>query len=120
MHILVEAQNSTSTSEAGLAKQTTPLPPSLKPIKQQKYHLTADDIAEIRRLRQEDPRTWTRVKLAEKFNCSQFFVSLCAQAPEVKVERDADLEAVKSKWGRQKREAREERQRRKELWGRGE
>lgn len=119
MHILIEAQSSASTDEAGSPKRTS-LPPPLKPVRQQKYHLTADDIAEIRRLRQEDPRTWTRVKLAEKFNCSQFFVSLCAQAPEIKAERDVELEAVKSSWGRQKREAREDRQRRKQLWGRGE
>jgi len=60
------------------------------------------------------------VRLAEKFNCSQFFVSLCAQAPEIKAERQRELEQIKRRWGRTKREAREDRQRRKDKWGRGE
>lgn len=119
MHMLVSGQNAGSTDEAGSVKRT-PLPPSLAPIRRPKYHLTAEDVAEIRRLRTEDPTTWTRVKLAEKFGCSQFFVSLCAQAPEAKIRQDEALAAVKSKWGRQKREAREDRQTRKAKWGRGE
>ncbi|KAK4986732.1 hypothetical protein LTR50_005110 [Elasticomyces elasticus] len=97
-----------------------PLPPPVRPEEEKKYHLTPEEIAEIRRLRAEDPRRWTRVRLAEKFGCSQFFVSLCCSAPEIKEERDRDLEAIKKKWGRRKTEAREERQRRKEGWGRNE
>lgn len=58
------------------------------------------------------------MKLAEKFECSQFFVSLCCCAPEIKEERERELAAVKEKWGRRKREAREDRQVRKEGWGR--
>lgn len=69
-------------------------------------------------MRTEDPRTWTRMRLAEKFGCSQFFVSLCAQAPKVAEERKRELEEIKKRWGRAKTEAREDRQRRKELWGR--
>ncbi|OQN96707.1 hypothetical protein B0A48_17131 [Cryoendolithus antarcticus] len=91
---------------------------TMRPAYEKKYHLTQEQIAEIKRLRAEDPRTWTRVKLAEKFKCSQFFVSLCCCAPEIKEERDKALEAVKAKWGERKREAREDRQTRKEGWGR--
>jgi CDP-diacylglycerol pyrophosphatase len=58
------------------------------------------------------------VKLAEKFECSQFFVSLCCSAPEIKEQRDKELAHIKSKWGRKKTEAREDRQTRKALWGR--
>lgn len=83
-----------------------------------KYHLGAEEIAEIRRLREEDPRQWTRERLAEKFECSQFFVSLCAAAPAVKEQRERELEAVKRRWGRRKTEAREDRQTRKAAWGR--
>lgn len=90
----------------------------MRPIYEKKYHLTAEDINEIKRLRTEDPRTWTRVRLAEKFKCSQFFVSLCATAPEIARERENELEAIKKRWGRKKVEAREDRQRRKEGWGR--
>lgn len=69
-------------------------------------------------MRAEDPRQWTRVRLAEKFGCSPFFVSLCASAPQIAEERKKELEAIKKKWGRSKTEAREDRQRRKEMWGR--
>jgi hypothetical protein len=93
----------------------------LRPIRTQqekKYHLGKDEIEEIRRLRAEDPKLWTRVRLAEKFECSQFFISLCCSAPEIKKQQDKQLEAIKKRWGRKKTEAREERQARKALWGR--
>ncbi|KAK4540378.1 hypothetical protein LTR36_009235 [Oleoguttula mirabilis] len=91
--------------------------PSVRPQYQKKYHLTPEQVEEIRTLRAEDPRKWTRVRLAEKFECSQFFVSLCCSAPEVKAEQDKALEEIKRKWGRRKTEAREARQERKKLWG---
>ena len=94
---------------------------AMKPVRPQyekKYHLSPEQVEEIRRLRKEDPRVWTRVKLAEKFECSQFFVSLCCCAPEIKEERERELALVKEKWGRRKREAREDRQTRKDGWGR--
>ncbi|KAJ9625113.1 hypothetical protein H2203_005068 [Taxawa tesnikishii (nom. ined.)] len=112
--------HSLSSSHTPAAATKTPLPPPVRPVQEKKYHLTHDDIAEIKRLRAEDPRQWTRVRLAEKFGCSQFFVSLCCSAPEIKAERDAQLEAIKKRWGRAKREAREDRQTRKAMWGRGE
>lgn len=90
---------------------------TVRPQYEKKYHLTQEQIDEIRRLRKEDPRKWTRVKLAEKFECSQFFVSLCVSAPEIKKEQDVQLEQIKSKWGRRKTEARQARQERKKLWG---
>jgi len=120
LHML--AQQQLQAAAATTAQMTAPksrLPPPIRPPYEKKYHLTQKEIDEIRRLRAEDPHKWTRVRLAEKFDCSQFFVSLCASAPQVKEARDLELEAVKSKWGRQKQDAREERQRRKEGWGRG-
>lgn len=73
---------------------------------------------EIQRLRREDPETWTRVKLAEKFGCSQFFVGMVAghAGKAEKVERSH--EEQRRKWGVRRREAREDRGRRKVLWGR--
>ena len=91
---------------------------SLRPQYEKKYHLGQSEIGEIRRLRKEDPRKWTRVRLAEKFECSQFFISLCCCAPEIKEENDKTLAVIKRKWGRWKTEAREDRKIRKELWGR--
>lgn len=96
------------------------LPPSLRPVTEQKYHLSAEEIAEMKRLREEDPRQWTRVRLAEKYGCSQFFVSLCCSAPQIKEERDKLMDEIRSKWGRGRKEAREDRNIRKERWGRGE
>jgi len=92
--------------------------PSVRPEYEKKYHLGQEHIDEIRRLRAEDPRQWTRVRLAEKFECSQYFVSLCCSAPEVKAEQDRALAAIKMRWGRRKTEARELRVERKKLWGR--
>jgi hypothetical protein len=109
--------SSTPTSPDGSPATAAAIKP-VRPQYEKKYHLTPEQVEEIRRLRKEDPRVWTRVKLAEKFECSQFFVSLCCCAPEIKEERERELAAVKEKWGRRKREAREDRQVRKEGWGR--
>lgn len=71
----------------------------------------------MRRLRAENPRQWTRVRLAEKFECSQFFVSLCCSSPEMKEEQEKLAEMARARWGRRKTEAREDRVTRKQLWG---
>jgi hypothetical protein len=80
--------------------------------------LTDADIAEIRRLRTEDPYTWTRWRLAEKFGCSDFFVGLVVKAPAKAVEVETAHEAARDRWGNRKRMANEDRQRRKADWGR--
>lgn len=111
----------TSTPADSAPLNSTTATEKLSPIREQyekKYHLGQAEIDEIRRLRAEDPRKWTRVRLAEKFECSQFFVSLCCSAPEIKQENDRALAVIKKKWGRRKTEAREERKARKTLWGR--
>ncbi|KAK5120731.1 hypothetical protein LTR85_006089 [Meristemomyces frigidus] len=107
----------TSSISSPTAASTRSLPTPVRPQYQKKYHLTQEQVEEIRTLRAEDPRKWTRVRLAEKFECSQFFVSLCCSAPEVKAEQDKALEEIKRKWGRRKTEARDARQERKKLWG---
>jgi len=106
-----------SSSSNGAPSEARSLPPSVRPQYEKKYHVTQEQIDEIRRLRAEDPRKWTRIRLAEKFECSAFFVSLCCSSPEVKAEQDKALEEIKKKWGRRKTEAREGRQERKKLWG---
>ncbi|KAI4920720.1 uncharacterized protein J4E92_008364 [Alternaria infectoria] len=94
------------------------LPAPLRKPYEKTYHLNEEDIAEIRRLRSADPDTWTRVKLADKFGCSQFFVGMVAKN-EKKAERvEKEHEAMRRKWGTRRREAREDRGRRKVLWGR--
>ncbi|KAK5685508.1 hypothetical protein LTS10_003587 [Elasticomyces elasticus] len=108
---------STPAGTSPVAAATRALPQAVRPEYQKKYHLTPKQVEEMRKLRSEDPRKWTRVRLAEKFECSQFFVSLCCSAPEVKAEQDKQLDAIKERWGRRKSEARDARQERKKLWG---
>ncbi|KAF2861343.1 hypothetical protein K470DRAFT_299285, partial [Piedraia hortae CBS 480.64] len=86
-----------------------------------KYHLTPTEVEEIRTLRASDPRTWTRLRLAEKFGCSQFFISLCCSGPEEYVrKRREEVDAIREKWGPRKREARELRAHKRGMWGRDE
>ncbi|KAF2435701.1 hypothetical protein EJ08DRAFT_656069 [Tothia fuscella] len=116
-----QLHEASSTLPAALGPRlpaSAPLPPALKDPYEKKYHLTELEIKEIQRLRAEDPKTWTRVKLAEKFDCSQFFVSLVAKNEVAGKEHDKKLEAVKKRWGPGRSLARHERGRRKELWGR--
>ncbi|KAK4552593.1 hypothetical protein LTR86_010237 [Recurvomyces mirabilis] len=107
----------TTQAPSTTKSSTQTLPTPLRPIYEKKYHLTPSQVEEIRQLRAEDPRQWTRIRLAEKFECSQFFISLCCSAPEIKVEREKQLEEIKRKWGRRKTEAREASGMRKEGWG---
>jgi hypothetical protein len=82
------------------------------------YNCTEKDVKEMQMLRQQDPETWTRVKLAEKYGCSQFFVGMVA-GHGGKAERvEREHEESRRKWGSRRREAREDRGRRKALWGR--
>lgn len=133
LHSLATLQSSPSSSLASTTTSNpstrTSIPPNpqfsgpqnLKPIRApytKKYHLTQPEIDEMRALRAADPRTWTRTKLAEKFECSPFFVSLCCGSQEAKERHERELDAIKRRWGRTKTEAREERVVRKALWGR--
>ncbi|KAJ5772052.1 hypothetical protein N7520_002581 [Penicillium odoratum] len=86
-----------------------------------KYHLTPSDIEEIRKLRLSDPMTWSRHKLAKRFECSPLFIAIvCEASPEKKQIQKQVLEAVQSRWGPKRRMAREDRQLRREAWGRDE
>ncbi|MCJ1444805.1 MAG: hypothetical protein MMC23_005308 [Stictis urceolatum] len=94
-----------------------PLPPPISQPRAKTYHLTPEDIEEMRRLRSSDEWTWTKKKLAEKFGCSELFVAMCVQASETRKEwAKANLERVKERWGPRRRGAREERAKRRELW----
>ena len=97
------------------------LPPIVNNHKpyEKKYHLREKEIEEIRRLRTEDPYTWSRAKLAEKYDCSPFFVGMIAPvSEEKKAEEFKKIEQVKEKWGRRRRYAREDRQKRRQMWAR--
>ncbi|GKT45055.1 54S ribosomal protein L20, mitochondrial [Colletotrichum spaethianum] len=86
-----------------------------------RYHLSREDVAEIRRLRAEDPGFWSVTALARKFDCSETFITICTPAPREHKERlERKLEGVKSRWGTIRTKAREDRSRRKEMLFRGE
>ena len=106
-----------AVADAATSKDS--LPPLLRPTYQKKYHLKEEDLVEMRKLRDSDPRKWSRLRLAEKFQCSQFFVGLACQSHGTGPQDDwaRKMEQVKRRWGRKKREAVEDRQRRKDLWG---
>ena len=98
-----------------------PLPPPLRIAQPRKYHLEPKEISEIRRLRDLDPFKYTRIKLAEQFGCTPYFVGIVA--PTTKKKKDHEnkiLEQIKSRWGKRRTEAREDRKKRRELWGRDE
>ena len=61
---------------------------------------------------------WTRVRLAEKFGCSQFFVGMVAKNEGKAEWVEKEHERARNKWGERRREARHEKERRKEMWGR--
>jgi hypothetical protein len=97
------------------------LPPSIRNHGEKKQHLSIEDVAEIRRLRVEDPSTWTVRALAEKFNCSPFFIGICTKAGvEHKASVQAEQNKIRAGWGALRKKAREERVRRKEMLYRGE
>ncbi|KAF1936502.1 hypothetical protein EJ02DRAFT_303823, partial [Clathrospora elynae] len=99
-------------------RPTSALPAPISEPYEKTYHLSEEDVAEIRRLRASDPDTWTRVKLAEKFGCSQFFVGMVSKAPEKAAAVSKEHEDARRKWGPRRKIAREDRERRKVLWGR--
>ncbi|KAF1958114.1 hypothetical protein CC80DRAFT_373204, partial [Byssothecium circinans] len=120
------SRTSTSTSASTAAASSAHLPPRPSaalpaPVRapyEKKYHLTDTDIREMQRLRREDPDTWTRVRLAEKFQCSQFFVGMVAKDGEKAGRVQREHEEARGRWGERRRGARVDRGRRREGWGR--
>ncbi|KAA8904293.1 hypothetical protein TRICI_005519 [Trichomonascus ciferrii] len=91
--------------------------PPLTPRQRKQYNLTEEDMIEIQRLRKEDPEKWTRKALAEKFNCSEFFISIASTPhPDRQKEMDRRLDVIKSLWNESRYRARRDRERRKQLW----
>ena len=94
------------------------LAPPIREEHEKRYHLTEEDVKEMRRLRLEDPYKWSAIQLAKKFDCSNKFVFYCIRglAPEKLQQQRLVSAAVKSNWGIKRRVAREDRAIRKEKW----
>lgn len=98
-------------------RPSTALPAALRQPYEKKYNVTPEQMEEMRRLRAQDPDTWTRAKLAEKFGCSQFFVGMVAKNEEKAERVRIAHEKKREYWGIRRRTAKEDRERRKVLWG---
>ncbi|KAM5352662.1 hypothetical protein ACJ41O_005384 [Fusarium nematophilum] len=98
------------------------LPPAMKYARRDpNYNLTAADIQEMKRLRAEDPVTWSVNNLAEKFGCSTVFVKMAAPAPVEHLKNlKAKQERREARWGTIRANAREDRKRRTGMLYRGE
>ncbi|KAJ9477533.1 54S ribosomal protein L20, mitochondrial [Pseudozyma hubeiensis] len=106
------------------SSETSALPPALRPRSRLSAQrdsietaITPDQIAEIQRLRRQDPITYTKTKLAKQFNCSPLFISIVAPLPKaVKQVKKQQDDLKKQSWGLNKRVARAEREERRLLW----
>ncbi|RDW87201.1 mitochondrial 54S ribosomal protein mL58 [Aspergillus mulundensis] len=116
-----DARRSLRADNYANAPAVEELPSVFKSEAEKKYHLTPSDVTEIRKLRLNDPMTWSRGKLAKRFDCSPLFIAqVCQTSPQKKEIQKQVLEAVQSRWGAKRRMAREDRKLRKESWGRDE
>ncbi|EFY85459.1 60S ribosomal protein L20 [Metarhizium acridum CQMa 102] len=97
------------------------LPPKMRyKHRNPRYNLQEEDVAEMRRLRAEDPIKWSVGKLAQRFDCSEVFVKMAAPAPQEHLEwLKGKLERKAARWGPRKTQAREDRKRRADLVYRG-
>lgn len=81
------------------------------------YHLTAEDVAKIQKLRLEDPEKWTRKALAAEFKCSPFFISMVSKPDAGRMEEmNKRLETIKGEWTQHRKDSRRDRSRRREFW----
>ncbi|PWZ03193.1 FAD/NAD(P)-binding domain-containing protein [Testicularia cyperi] len=107
---LLNAQSLGSVDESSL-------PPAINPRSSPTAPITQAQIAEIQRLRKQDPIKNTKSKLAKMFNCSPTFISIVAPLPKaVRQAKQAQQEQQKLSWGLNKRVARAEREERRLLW----
>ncbi|KAI0170777.1 mitochondrial ribosomal protein subunit L20-domain-containing protein [Pestalotiopsis sp. NC0098] len=121
---LIRASSSSSTSAAG-AMPVADIPEvGTQPnggFVLPKHNVTKEQVEEMRALRALDPTKWSVAALAKKFECTNWFVMMCCKAtPEHKASEQARLEAIKARWGPIRTKAREDRQKRKAMLGRGE
>ena len=117
----------TQPSSPLLRTPTTPpsmdsLPPLLFPDKRPKpERMTQEDIRKMQELRKSDSDTWTVMKLARKFGCTNAFVKLMApltpaQRKKKQTARDAEHARQRALWGERKAIIREIQQKRREFW----
>ncbi|KAL7926054.1 mitochondrial ribosomal protein subunit L20 domain-containing protein [Trichoderma austrokoningii] len=119
---ILRLRSSGNDPTAYSAAQSGDLPPEMRYKRREpKYNLSKEHIEEMRRLRAEDPLTWSVQRLARKFECSTVFVQMAAPAaPEHLKWLKAKMERKMERWGPKRTQAREDRKRRAEMLYRGE
>lgn len=88
-----------------------------------KDKLTAEDVAEMRRLRDENPIENSVTKLAKRFNCTKAYVMIATGHKDMtdhKKRMERQLDKLKARWGPRKAKARSDRYKRTEMLYRGE
>ncbi|TPX18065.1 uncharacterized protein E0L32_011884 [Thyridium curvatum] len=123
----VRFSDSSSTSPSSAAAADGGAVPELPPrvehdyYRASRHHLSKEDVAEMRRLRAQDPLAWSVHALAKKYDCSPIFVMMVVQASqEHKDQVRARLNGIRSRWGPKKAQAREDRRKRREMLYNGE
>ena len=106
-----------SAAEGTAENVQAQLPPPLPKQSEKRYHVTQEQMQEMRTLRDEDPLKWSVKQLAKKYDCSPIFVQFITGGNKEQRQRQkAITEAVKSRWGKKRTVAREDRALRKERW----
>lgn len=105
-----------------LQAQTSQQLPPVPTRAERKHHLTIKEVEEMRELRKTDPTQWSIGRLSKKYDCSPVFTMFVVDglSKEKGHQQKQVTEVVKSRWGKIRREAREDRELRKERWYRDE
>ena len=100
------------------ARSAPQLAPPMNGQQEKRYHLVEEDLELMRRLRKDAPFKWSVHALAKRFDCSPVFVMFVTEGLSEKKQQMQKLvtQVVKSRWGIKRREAREDREFRKERW----
>lgn len=104
----------------GLAKRLPHVHQTTAPAKRQ---VTAEEVAEMRQLRSENPVLNSVQRLSVRYNCSKLFVMIATGnkgTTEHKALMARQLEKAKARWGPTKTKARADRYKRTEMLYRGE
>jgi len=122
--LIVRPPPSVASPRYSAIDQVTVSPEQLPLIKRKKSlaydsnkRLSAEDIAEMQRLRQSNPDIHTGLQLAKQFGCSPAFVRIVA--PASKQRRDSHIDQTikqRATWGQNKIMQRELRKERRNLW----
>jgi len=108
-------------AQTSAPKNDTLLPPPMRTLTPEAPRMAQEAIAQMRALRAEDPKKWTRSVLAKRFNCTSSFVQTVAplKAADRKAassSREEQHQTFRDKWGEKRAFNQEVRRRRRELW----